>query len=164
MTTTSEYYNVVLNPDDVPVIGIDNTVERPPPLPEPEPEPRTIIHFDIRTIEIRKIYKFLHLIMFLLTFMYSLMTIEEEGGHLVVIDMIMSATSYFSVLENNINTLKIHVMYLAINFTFASYYLYFECIAYYFLYTILDICTIIHLILDRRDYYIDHLISVHSNP
>jgi len=164
MTTTTEYYNVVLNPGDVPILGINDTVERPEPLPEPEPEPRTIIHFDIRTIEIRKIYKFLHLIMFLLTFMYSLMTIEEEGGHLVVIDMIMSATSYFSVLENNINTLKIHVMYLAINFTFASYYLYFEYIVYYFLYTILDICTIIHLILDRRDYYIDHLISVHSNP
>ena len=162
MTTTSEYYNVVLNPGDVPVLGINDTVERPEPLPEPEPEPRTVIHFDIRTIEIRKIYKFLHLIMFLLTFMYSLMTMEE--GHLVVIDMIMSATSYFSVLENNINTLKIHVMYLAINFTFASYYLYFEYIVYYFLYTILDICTIIHLILDRRDYYIDHLVSVHSNP
>ena len=162
MTTTSEYYNVVLNPGDVPVLGINDTVERPEPLPEPEPEPRTVIHFDIRTIEIRKIYKFLHLIMFLLTFMYSLMTMEE--GHLVVIDMIMSATSYFSVLENNINTLKIHVMYLAINFSFATYYLYFEYIVYYFLYTILDICTIIHLILDRRDYYIHHLVSVHSNP
>jgi len=162
MTTTTEYYNVVLNPGDTPALGINDTVERPEPLPEPEPEPRTVIHFDIRTIEIRKIYKFLHLIMFLLTFMYSLMTMEE--GHLVVIDMIMSATSYFSVLENNINTLKIHVMYLAINFTFASYYLYFEYIVYYFLYTILDISTIIHLILDRRDYYIDHLVSVHSNP
>ena len=162
MTTTTEYYNVVLNPGDTPALGINDTAERPEPLPEPEPEPRTVIHFDIRTIEIRKIYKFLHLIMFLLTFMYSLMTMEE--GHLVVIDMIMSATSYFSVLENNINTLKIHVMYLAINFTFASYYLYFEYIVYYFLYTILDICTIIHLILDRRDYYIHHLVSVHSNP
>ena len=70
MTTTTEYYNVVLNPGDVPILGINDTVERPEPLPEPEPEPRTIIHFDIRTIEIRKIYKFLHLIMFLLTFMY----------------------------------------------------------------------------------------------
>ena len=163
MTTTTEYYNVVLNPGDTPALGINDTAERPQPLPEPGPEPQTVIHFDVRTIEIRKIYKFLHFIMFLLTFMYSLMSLEEVG-HLAIIDMIMSSTSYFSVLENNINTLKIHVMYLAINFTFATYYLYFEYIVYYFLYTILDICTIIHLILDRRDYYIHHLVSVHSNP
>ena len=51
MTATSEYYNVVLNPGDVPILGINDTVERPEPLPEPEPEPRTVIHFDIRTIE-----------------------------------------------------------------------------------------------------------------
>ena len=163
MTTTTEYYNVVLNPGDTPALGINDTAERPQPLPEPGPEPQPVIHFDVRTIEIRKIYKFLHFIMFLLTFMYSLMTLEE-GGHLMIIDMIMSATSYFSVLENNINTLKIHVVYLAINFSFASYYLYFEYMVYYLLYTILDICTIVHLILDRRDYYIHHLISVHSNP
>ena len=45
--TTNEYYNVVINPDDIPVIGIDNTAERPPPLPEPEPEPErnlSLIH------------------------------------------------------------------------------------------------------------------------
>ena len=162
MTTTNEYYNVVLNPGDTPVLGINESAYRPEPLPEPEPESQPVNHFDIRTIEIRKIYKFLHFIMFLITFMYSLMTMEEE--YLAVIDMILSATSYFSVLENNINTLKIHVMYLAINFSFATYYLYFEYIVYYLLYTILDICTIIHLILDRRDYYIHHLVSVHSNP
>ena len=162
MTTTNEYYNVVLNPGDTPALGINDTAERPQPLPEPGPEPQPVNHFDIRTIEIRKIYKFLHFIMFLITFMYSLMTLEEE--HLAAIDMIMSATSYFSVLENNINTLKIHVMYLAINFSFATYYLYFEYIVYYFLYTVLDMSTIIHLILDRRDYYIHHLVSVHSNP
>jgi len=161
MTTTNEYYNVVLNPGDVPVLGIDDTVERPQPLPLPEPEQQPVIHFDIRTVEIRKIYKFLHFIIFFVTFMFSVTTMED---HLAFVDMVMSATSYFSVLENNINILKIHVVYLAINFTFATYYLYLEYIGYYFLYTILDICTIIHLIIDRRDYYIHHLVTVHSNP
>jgi len=37
--TTNEYYNVVINPGDIPVIGIDDTAERPLPLPDPEPEP-----------------------------------------------------------------------------------------------------------------------------
>ena len=161
MTTTNEYYNVVLNPGDVPVLGIDDTVERPQSLPLPEPEQQPVNHFDIRTIEIRKIYKFLHFIIFFVTFMFSVTTM---GEHLAIVDVVMSATSYFSVLENNINILKIHVMYLAINFTFATYYLYFEYIGYYFVYTILDICTIIHLILDRRDYYIDHLVAILSNP
>jgi len=161
MTTTNEYYNVVLNPGDVPVLGIDDTVERPQPLPLPEPEQQPVNHFDIRTIEIRKIYKFLHFIIFFLTFMFSVTTMED---HLAIVDVVMSATSYFSVMENNINILKIHVMYLAINFTFATYYLYFEYIVYYFMYTILDMCTIIHLIIDRRDYYIHYLVSVHSNP
>jgi len=159
--TTNEYYNVVINPGDVPVLGIDDTVQRPPPLPdiEPEPEPQPVNHFDIRTIEIRKIYKFLHFIMFLITFIYSVIRDEET-----IVDMVMSVTSYFSVMENNINILKIHVIYLAINFSFATYYLYFEYMAYYFVYTILDICTIIHLIIDRRDYYINHLVSILSNP
>ena len=40
--TTNEYYNVVINPDDIPVLGINEAVERPPPLPLPEPEPEQI--------------------------------------------------------------------------------------------------------------------------
>jgi len=163
MTTTTEYYNVVINPGDVPALGIDDTVERPQPLPLPEPEPQSqpVNHFDIRNIEIRKIYKFLHLTMFFATFMNSVMTMEKR---LTIVEMFMSAISYFSVLENDINILKVHVLYLAINFSFATYYLYFEYMAYYFMYTVLDICTIIHLIIDRRDYYINHLVSILSNP
>ena len=52
--TTNEYYNVVINPDDTPVLGIDNTAERPPPLPEPEPEPEQIRarNIDLRRVQI----------------------------------------------------------------------------------------------------------------
>ena len=66
--TTNEYYNVVINPDDIPVIGIDNTAERPPPLPEPEPEPEQIRarNIDLRRVQIRSVYKFIHFIICLL--------------------------------------------------------------------------------------------------
>tara|TARA_B100000427_G_scaffold112609_1_gene93327 strand:- start:4250 stop:4744 length:495 start_codon:yes stop_codon:yes gene_type:complete len=164
MTTTNEYYNVVINPGDVPVLGIDDTVQRPPPLPdiEPEPEPQPVNYFDMRDVEIRKIYKFTHALMFFGTLMYTLSSSIEDQQ--VIVDMMLSAVSYFSVLENNINILKMHTVYLAINFSFTTYYLHFDYLAYYFIYTILNICTIVHLIIDRRDYYINHLVAILSNP
>jgi hypothetical protein len=157
MTTTTEYYNVVLNPGDVPVIGIDNTIERPPPLPEPEPERIRVRNIDIRSVQIRSVYKFIHFIMLFTTIMGTIMISDNYQS---LMDAFISAISYVSVLENKIDILKVHVMYLAINFTFASYYLYFEYVIYYFVYSLLNICTIVHLCFDRRDYYISQLISI----
>jgi len=136
--TTNEYYNVVINPDDIPVLGINEAVERPPPLPLPEPEPEQIHrrNIDIRSVQIRSVYKFIHFIMLFTTIMYTIM----------------------------IDILKIHTFYLSMCFTLASYNLYFEYIGYYFVYSILNMCTAVHLSLDRRDYYISQLISVFPNP
>ncbi len=60
--TTNEYYNIVINPDDIPVLGIDNTAERPPPLPLPEPEPERnhTRNIDVRNVKIRSVYKLRH--------------------------------------------------------------------------------------------------------
>ena len=161
--TTNEYYNVIINPDDTPVLGIDNTVERPPPLPEPEPEPEQIRarNIDVRRVQIRSVYKFIHFIMLFTTIMYTIMVSDNYQS---LMDTFMSAISYVSVLENKIDILKIHTFYLSACFTLASYNLYFEYIGYYFVYSILNMCTAVHLSLDRRDYYISRLISVFPNP
>ena len=157
--TTNEYYNVVINPGDIPVIGIDNTVERPPPLPLPEPEPERIHrrNIDIRSVEIRKVYKFIHFIMLFTTIMYTIMLSDDYHS---VMDTVLSAVCYVSVLENKIDILKIHTLYLSMCFTLASYNLYFEYIGYYFIYSILNMCTAVHLSLDRRDYYISQLVQI----
>ncbi len=153
MTTTNEYYNVVINPDDTPVLGINDAVERPPPLPLPEPElERTHTrNIDIRSVKIRSVYKFIHFIMLFTTIMYTIMVSDNYQS---LMDTFMSAISYVSVLENKIDILKIHTFYLSACFTLASYNLYFEYIGYYFVYSLLNISTIVHLSLDRRDYYI----------
>ena len=161
--TTNEYYNVVINPDDTPVIGIDNTAERPPPLPEPEPEPEQIRarNIDVRRVQIRSVYKFIHFIMLFTTIMGTIMVSDNYQS---LMDTFMSAISYVSVLENKIDILKIHTFYLSVCFTLASYNFYFEYIIYYFVYSLLNVCTLVHLALDRRDYYISQLISVFPNP
>ena len=161
--TTNEYYNVVINPDDTPVIGIDNTAERPPPLPEPEPEPEQIRarNIDLRRVQIRSVYKFIHFIMLFTTIMGTIMISDNYRS---LMDTFMSAISYVSVLENNIYILKMHTFYLSVCFTLASYNFYFEYIIYYFVYSLLNVCTLVHLALDRRDYYISQLISVFPNP
>lgn len=163
MTTTNEYYNVIINPGDIPVIGIDNTVERPPPLPEPEPEPeRTHTrNIDIRSVQIRSVYKFIHFIMLFITIMGTIMISDNYRS---LMDTFMSAISYVSILENNIYILKMHIFYLSVCFTLASYNFYFEYIIYYFVYSLLNVCTLVHLAFDRRDYYISQLISVFPNP
>ena len=163
MTTTNEYYNVVINPDDIPVIGIDNTAERPPPLPEPEPEPEQIRarNIDLRRVQIRSVYKFIHFIMLFTTIMGTIMVSDNYQS---LMDTFMAAISYVSVLENKIDILKIHTFYLSVCFTLASYNFYFEYIIYYFVYSLLNVCTLVHLALDRRDYYISQLISVFPNP
>lgn len=159
MTTTNEYYNVIINPGDIPVIGIDNTVERPPPLPEPEPEPeRTHTrNIDIRSVQIRSVYKFIHFIMLFITIMGTIMISDNYRS---LMDTFMSAISYVSILENNIYILKMHIFYLSVCFTLASYNFYFEYIIYYFVYSLLNVCTLVHLAFDRRDYYISQLISI----
>jgi len=161
--TTNEYYNVIINPGDIPVIGIDNTVERPPPLPEPEPEPeRTHTrNIDIRSVQIRGVYKFIHFIMLFITIMGTIMISDNYRS---LMDTFMSAISYVSILENNIYILKMHIFYLSVCFTLASYNFYFEYIIYYFVYNLLNVCTLVHLAFDRRDYYISQLISVFPNP
>ena len=157
MTTTNEYYNVIINPGGIPVIGINDTVERPPPLPLPEPEPERIHrrNIDIRSVEIRSVYKFIHFIMLFMTIMYTIMFTDDYHS---VMDTVLSAVCYVSVLENKIDILKIHTFYLSACFTLASYNLYFEYIGYYFIYSILNMCTAVHLTLDRRDYYISQLV------
>ena len=157
MTTTNEYYNVVINPDDTPVLGINNTVERPPPLAEPEPERIHRINIDIRSVQIRSVYKFIHFIMLFTTIMYTIMLSDD---YQLIIDTFLSAVCYVSVLENKIDILKIHTFYLSMCFTLASYNLYFEYIGYYFIYSILNMCTAVHLSLDRRDYYISQLVQI----
>ena len=157
MTTTNEYYNVIINPGGIPVIGINDAVERPPPLPLPEPEPERIHrrNIDIRSVEIRSVYKFIHFIMLFTTIMYTIMFTDDYHS---VMDTVLSAVCYVSVLENKIDILKIHTFYLSACFTLASYNLYFEYIGYYFIYSILNMCTAVHLTLDRRDYYISQLV------
>ena len=155
MTTTNEYYNVIINPDDTPVLGINEAVERPPPLPLPEPERIHRRNIDIRSVEIRKVYKFIHFIMLFTTIMYTIMFTDDYHS---VMDTVLSAVCYVSVLENKIDILKIHTFYLSACFTLASYNLYFEYIGYYFIYSILNMCTAVHLTLDRRDYYISQLV------
>ena len=151
--TTNEYYNVVINPGDIPVIGIDNTVERPLPLPEPEQIHRRNI--DIRSVQIRGVYKFIHFIMLFTTIMGTIMFTDN---YQLIMDTFLSVLCYVSVLENKIDILKIHTFYLSACFTLASYNLYFEYIGYYFVYSLLNISTIVHLSLDRRDYYISQLV------
>ena len=157
MTTTNEYYNVVINPDDTPVLGINEAVERPPPLPLPEPERIHRRNIDIRSVQIRKVYKFIHFIMLFTTIMYTIMLSDDYHS---VMDTVLSAVCYVSVLENKIDILKIHTFYLSACFTLASYNLYFEYIGYYFIYSILNMCTAVHLSLDRRDYYISQLVQI----
>jgi len=157
MTTTNEYYNVVINPDDTPVLGIDNTAERPPPLPEPEPERNHTRNIDVRNVKIRSVYKFIHFIMLFTTIMGTIMVSDNYQS---LMDTFMSAISYVSVLENKIDILKIHTFYLSVCFTLASYNFYFEYIIYYFVYNLLNVCTLVHLAFDRRDYYINELISI----
>jgi hypothetical protein len=149
--TTNEYYNVVINPGDIPVIGIDNTVERPLPLPEPESERIHRRNIDIRSVQIRGVYKFIHFIMLFTTIMGTIMFTDN---YQLIMDTFLSVLCYVSVLENKIDILKIHTFYLSACFTLATYNLYFEYIGYYFVYSLLNISTIVHLSLDRRDYYI----------
>jgi len=159
MTTTNEYYNVIINPGGIPVIGINDAVERPPPLPLPEPEPERIHrrNIDIRSVQIRSVYKFIHFIMFFTTIMYTIMFTDD---YQLIIDTFLSALCYLSVLENKIDILKIHTFYLSACFTLASYNWNFLYIIYYFIYSILNMCTAVHLTLDRRDYYISQLITI----
>jgi hypothetical protein len=159
MTTTNEYYNVVINPDDTPVLGINEAVERPPPLPLPEPEPERIHrrNIDIRSVQIRSVYKFIHFIMLFTTIMYTIMLSDD---YQLIMDTFLSAVCYISVLENKIDILKIHTLYLSMCFTLASYNSNFLYIIYYFIYSILNMCTAVHLTLDRRDYYISQLVQI----
>jgi len=161
--TTNEYYNVVINPGDIPVLGIDDTAERPLPLPDPEPEPERnhVRNIDVRSVQIRSVYKFMHFIMLFITIMGTIMI---SDNYRTLMDTFMSAISYVSVLENNIYILKMHIFYLSVCFTLASYNFYFEYIIYYFVYNLLNVCTLVHLAFDRRDYYISQLISVFPNP
>jgi hypothetical protein len=161
--TTNEYYNVVINPGDIPVLGIDDTAERPLPLPDPEPEPERnhVRNIDVRSVKIRGVYKFMHFIMLFITIMGTIMVSDNYRS---LMDTFMSAISYVSVLENNIYILKMHIFYLSVCFTLASYNFYFEYIIYYFVYNLLNVCTLVHLAFDRRDYYISQLISVFPNP
>lgn len=161
--TTNEYYNVVINPGDIPVLGIDDTAERPLPLPDPEPEPERnhVRNIDVRSVQIRSVYKFMHFIMLFITIMGTIMVSDNYRS---LMDTFMSAISYVSILENNIYILKMHIFYLSVCFTLASYNFYFEYIIYYFVYNLLNVCTLVHLAFDRRDYYISQLISVFPNP
>jgi hypothetical protein len=106
---TNEYYNVIINPDDTPVLGINDAVERPPPLPLPEPEQIHRRNIDIRSVKIRSVYKFIHFIMLFTTIMYTIMISDNYQS---LMDTFMSAISYVSVLENKIDILKIHTFYL----------------------------------------------------
>jgi hypothetical protein len=157
MTSTNEYYNVVINPGDIPVLGIDDTAERPLPLPEPEPERTHTRNIDIRSVKIRSVYKFIHFIMLFITIMGTIMI---SDNYRTLMDTFMSAISYVSILENNIYILKMHIFYLSVCFTLASYNFYFEYIIYYFVYSLLNVCTLVHLAFDRRDYYITQLLTV----
>jgi hypothetical protein len=161
--TTNEYYNVVINPGDIPVLGIDDTAERPLPLPDPEPEPERnhVRNIDVRSVKIRGVYKFMHFIMLFITIMSTIMVSDNYQS---LVDTFLSAITYISVLENNVNILFYVVFYFALCFSLATYNLYFEYTAYYFIYSLLNISTIVHLSLDRRDYYISQLISVFPNP
>ena len=81
-------------------------------------------------------------------------TIMFTDNYQLIMDTFLSVLCYVSVLENKIDILKIHTFYLSACFTLATYNLYFEYIGYYFVYSLLNISTIVHLSLDRRDYYI----------
>ena len=131
------YYNQVINPDGVSVLGINNSVEKPLPFSEPE-----------ITIEIRSVYKLLSTVMFSLTFSYFLLF---PFGYVNTVDMIMSVISHYYVFKNDVKFLSIHTIYLILRFCIAVYLKFIEYLGYYFVYSFINTCTIITLVADHNN-------------
>ena len=131
------YYNQVINPDGVSVLGINNSVEKPLPFSEPE-----------ITIEIRSVYKLLSTLMFSLTFSYFLLF---PFGYVNTVDMIMSVISHYYVFKNDVKFLSIHTIYLILRFCIAVYLKFIEYLGYYFVYSFINTCTIITLVADHNN-------------
>ena len=146
------YYNHVINPDGVSVLGINNSVEKPSPLPEPESQNQTetseIENRRAITVEIRSVYKLLSTLMFSLTFSYFLLF---PFGYVNTVDMIMSIISHYYVFKNDVKFLSIHTIYLILRFGIAIYLKFIEYLGYYFVYSFINTCTIITLVADHNN-------------
>tara|TARA_B100000401_G_scaffold431712_1_gene368132 strand:+ start:135 stop:626 length:492 start_codon:yes stop_codon:yes gene_type:complete len=145
------YYNQVINPDGVSVLGINNSVEKPSPLPETETQTQTEIEIENRQviiIEIRSVYKLLSTLMFSLTFSYFLLF---PFGYINTIDMVMSIISHYYVFKNDVKFLSIHTVYLILRFFIAIYFKFIEYLGYYFVYSFINTCTIITLVADHNN-------------
>ena len=145
------YYNQVINPDGVSVLGINNSVEKPSPLQETETQNQTEIEIENRQviiIEIRSFYKLLSTLMFSLTFSYFLLF---PFGYINTIDMVMSIISHYYVFKNDVKFLSIHTVYLILRFFIAIYFKFIEYLGYYFVYSFINTCTIITLVADHNN-------------
>tara|TARA_B100000287_G_scaffold47331_1_gene42184 strand:- start:601 stop:1092 length:492 start_codon:yes stop_codon:yes gene_type:complete len=145
------YYNQVINPDGVSVLGINNSVEKPSPLQETETQNQTEIEIENRQviiIEIRSVYKLLSTLMFSLTFSYFLLF---PFGYINTIDMVMSIISHYYVFKNDVKFLSIHTVYLILRFFIAIYFKFIEYLGYYFVYSFINTCTIITLVADHNN-------------
>jgi len=145
------YYNQVINPDGVSVLGINNSVEKPLPFSEPEIQNQTETEIENRqaiTIEIRSVYKLLSTLMFSLTFSYFLLF---PFGYVNTVDMIMSVISHYYVFKNDVKFLSIHTIYLILRFCIAMYLKFIEYLGYYFVYSFINTCTIITLVADHNN-------------
>jgi len=156
--TTNEYYNVVINPGDVPVLGINDAVQRPPPLPVTEPvqEQNRIQTMDIniRNVKIRNVYKFFHINMFILTLSYNILLMQD---YITILDIILSFIECLYISENNENFIKVHTFYLVISFSFTASEKMYEFMGYYFIYSVINVFTFITLMLDRHVYFTEQL-------
>ena len=145
------YYNQVINPDGVSVLGINNSVEKPSPLQETETQNQTEIEIENRQviiIEIRSVYKLLSTLMFSLTFSYFLLF---PFGYINTIDMVMSIISHYYVFKNDVKFLSIHTVYLILRFFIAIHFKFIEYLGYYFVYSFINTCTIITLVADHNN-------------
>jgi len=148
-----DYYNTVINPDGLPVLGINNNVEKPPPLPNPQTHTETEPDSSIEnrraiTVEIRSVYKLFSTFMFSLTFSYFLLF---PFGYVNTVDLIMSIISHYYVFNNDVKFLSIHTIYLILRFGIAIYLKFIEYLGYYFVYSFINTCTIITLVSDHNN-------------
>lgn len=149
------YYNEVINPDGLPILGINNSIEKPPPLPDPEtqnqtePEPESE-NQQIVIFEIRPMYKLSMTSMFILTFCYILFF---PDGYINILDMIMSCISHYYVFKNDVKFLQIHTVYLMLRFILAVHFRFIEYLGYYFIYAFINTCAILTLVSDQNNYF-----------
>ena len=159
---TTEYYNVVINPDGMPIIGVNDTVKKPLPLPEPETENEPIqgqnriqtIDINIRSVKIRNLYKIFHINMLILTVFYVVLLMQE---YITLFDVVLSFVQCLYIFENNENFLKVHTFYLIISFSFTASFNMYDFMGYYFLYSVINVATFMTLMLDRNEYYTEQL-------